>query len=134
MQSNLLHKIMYIEDERDIITIVQLALVDLGGFTLECCTSGKEALRIAPEFNPDLFLIDVMLPEMDGPTILKNLRQIPKFSNTPIIFITAKTQSHEIKEFYKLGVIDVITKPFDPLKLSDIIRSAWQKNQTSGKE
>lgn len=125
-----LEKIMYIEDEPDITAIAQIALGDMGGFNLTCCSSGREALKKAPEFKPDLFLIDVMMPEMDGPTTLKELRKIPEFEQTPVIFMTAKAQAAEIKEYIAMGALCVITKPFDPLKLTDTIKNIWDtKNE-----
>lgn len=120
-----LEKIMYIEDEPDIIAIAEISLQEVGGFTLVCCQSGREALQKALEFKPDLFLIDVMMPEMDGPAVLKALHKIPELSTIPIIFMTAKTQANEIKEYLKLGALDVITKPFNPIMLPEEIKQIW---------
>ena len=116
-----IEKIMYIEDEADIIAIAEIALQDLGGFIVKSCRSGKEALQNAVEFKPDLFLIDVMMPEMDGPTTLTELRKIPQFADIPIIFMTAKAQSSEVNDYINLGAVGVITKPFDPLTLNETI-------------
>lgn len=120
-----LDKIMYIEDEPDIMTIAQIALEEIGGFNLKCCNSGYDALAQAPEFNPDLFLIDVMMPAIDGPTTLKELRKIPQFATTPVIFMTAKAQVSEVNDYIKMGATGVITKPFDPVLLADTIRGMW---------
>lgn len=125
MSKSDLEKIMYIEDEPDITAIAKIALEDMGGFTLNCCSSGYEAVRQAPGFKPDLFLIDVMMPEMDGISTLKELRKIPEFSSTPIIFMTAKAQTTEIKEYIEVGALSVITKPFDPMKLAETIQTIW---------
>ena len=75
-------------------------------------------MEIAPAFAPDLILLDVMMPGMDGPTTLKALRQIESLSQTPVAFMTAKIQPNEIAEYKLLGAIDVIPKPFDPMTLS----------------
>lgn len=120
-------KILYVEDEEDIRTIAKIALEDIGGFTVKYCQNGKEALSVIEEFHPDLLLLDVMMPEMDGPTTLKKLRENSKIKNVPAIFMTAKIQPNEIIQYQEMGVVDVITKPFDPMKLAENIRSTWDK-------
>ncbi len=122
-------RILFIEDEQDIQEVAQLALEAIGGYTVEVCSSGAEALDRVVEFAPDLILLDVMMPDMDGPTTLKALRKMPETANTPIIFMTAKSQAREIQRFKKLSTLDVITKPFDPMALSDQIAAIF-KNWT----
>ncbi len=114
-----------VEDEPDIQTIAKLALEALGGFIIRVCGSGKDALEIAPAFAPDLILLDVMMPEMDGPTTLRALRALPAVAYTPVIFLTAKVQSHEVAQYRALGAAGVIPKPFDPMTLADSIRKIW---------
>lgn len=114
-----------VEDDLDIQAIAQLALETLGGFTVEMCSGGQEALDKVSTFNPDLFLLDVMMPGMDGPTTLKSLREDPNTASIPAVFMTARVQKHEV-EFYKsLGAIDVIGKPFDPMSLASRINTIW---------
>ena len=91
------------------------------------CGSGREALAAVATVAPQLLLLDVMMPEMDGPTLLAELRQQPATRLTPAIFMTAKVQREEIERFMALGAIDVIAKPFDPMALPDSIRQSWQK-------
>lgn len=122
-----LNKILHVEDEPDIQIIAQIALENIGGFTVKTCSTGNEALQVVQEFKPDLILIDVMMPDMDGPTTLKSLREIPEFADTPIIFMTARAQLHEISNYKKEGILEVITKPFDPMTLSSTIISVWEK-------
>ena len=122
-------RILFVEDEQDIQAVAQLALEAIGGYTVEVCGSGAEALDRVVEFAPDLILLDVMMPDMDGPTTLKALRKMPETANTPIIFMTAKSQAREIQRFKKLSTLDVITKPFDPMALSDQIAEIF-KNWT----
>src|SRR5690348_10648922 len=105
MNTKKLDKIMYIEDEPDIITIAKIALEDIGQFHLKCCNSGREALTEATQFKPQLFIIDVMMPEMDGPTTMLELRKIHDFEQTPVVFMTAKVQASEIKEYINLGAV-----------------------------
>jgi|GEM_PF-35920 len=120
-----LQRILYIEDEPDIQRVVKLALEALGGYIVELCSSGAEALRRAEELAPDLILLDVMMPAMDGPTALRLLRQIPALAQTPVIFMTAKVQPDEIAHFKAMGALAVIAKPFDPMALVDTVRNAW---------
>ncbi len=121
-----LNKILYIEDEADIQAIAQIALENVGGFKLKICSSGQEAIEQGPAFKPDLILLDVMMPGMDGPTTLQELRKLEELANIPVMFMTAKVQPQEIEHFKSLGAIEVIAKPFDPMKLSDTIKAAWR--------
>ena len=127
MPPTLLKKILYAEDERDIQDIAKIALEDIGDFTVRYCNNGKEVLEALNDFQPDLFLLDVMMPEMDGPTVLKELRKNPNFMHIPAIFMTAKIQTTEVDEYKDLGVLDVIKKPFDPMTLADTLRESWKK-------
>ena len=129
MSDNALTKIMYVEDEPDIREIARMALEQIGGFTVEICASGKEALGLFGEFKPDLVLLDVMLPEMDGPSILAAIREREDGKDTPVIMLTAKVQSTEVQKYKDLGALDVITKPFDPIGLSDNVRAIWSRAQ-----
>ncbi|CAM2842858.1 two-component response regulator [Legionella steigerwaltii] len=122
-----LKKILYAEDEEDIRAIAQIALEDIGGFSVRYCSNGKKILEAAKEYIPDLLLLDVMMPEMDGPTTLRELRKNPDFIKIPAIFMTAKIQSNEIEDYKSIGAIDVIKKPFDPLTLATSIKNAWLK-------
>ncbi|MBY6103735.1 response regulator [Marinobacter nauticus] len=115
-------RVLYVEDDEDIRSVAELALVDVGGFDVCLCASGQEALSRIEEFGPDLVLLDVMMPGMDGPQTLKALQQRPEGLNIPVIFMTARLQPSEIEEYRLLGAIGVIPKPFDPLTLADDIR------------
>lgn len=122
-----LKKILYVEDEPDIQMIARVALENVGGFELCVCSSGAEAVEKASAFGPDLFLLDVMMPGMDGPTTLTELRKIPNLSKTPVMFMTAKVQPQEVEYLKSLNVADVIAKPFDPMGLATNIRESWEK-------
>ena len=119
-------KLLYVEDEADIREIAEFALED-EGFDIVFCASGEDAVEKAGGFQPEVILLDVMMPGMDGPTTLKNLRTIPGLETTPIIFLTAKVQPNEIHDFIALGAIDVIPKPFDPMTLADKIRETLNR-------
>jgi len=122
-----LKKILYVEDEPDIQMIARVALESVGGFELCVCSSGAEALEKAAEFGPDLLLLDVMMPGMDGPTTLSELRKIPQLASTPVMFMTAKVQPQEVEYLKSLNVADVIAKPFDPMALANSIHDSWAK-------
>lgn len=122
-------KILYAEDDPDIREIAKIALEDLGGFEVKYCNNGKEVIESVNDFKPDLLLLDVMMPEMDGPTTLQNLQKLKGFNNTPVIFMTAKIQSNELAQYQAMGVVDTIIKPFDPMTLANTIRTIFKKNK-----
>lgn len=128
MPAPALTKILYAEDEPDIQSITQMSLEMMGGFTLKVCNNGQEAVDAAEAFGPDLILFDVMMPFMDGPTALTEIRKIPGLENTPVIFMTAKVQNQEIEAYKEMGAIDVIAKPFDPMTLSETIQKLWEQS------
>lgn len=107
--------------------VARLALEAVGGYSVEICSSGPEALERAPAFQPQLFLLDVMMPVMDGPTTFKSLRAMPQFADTPVVFMTAKVQPNEVAEYKAMGAIDVIPKPFDPMTLSSQVQAIWER-------
>ena len=115
-------RLLYVDDEADIRGIIEYAMEDEQDFQLELCASGQEALDKAVRIKPDLILLDVMMPGMDGPTTLKQLRELPDTRTTPVIFVTAKVQPNEVAQFKALGAIDVIAKPFDPVTLAAHLR------------
>ena len=122
-----LNKILYVEDEADIRTVAQLALETVGGLTLKVCSNGEEAVKVGADFKPDLILLDVMMPGMDGPTTLAALRLEESLKETPVIFMTAKVQPSEIQRYRDLGALDVIAKPFDPMALANQVRNIWAR-------
>jgi two-component system OmpR family response regulator len=125
-----MERILHVEDEPDIREIARISLQEVGGFEVEQASSGQEALRMAPEFVPDLILLDVMMPGMDGPTTFQALRKLPATARVPVIFMTAKVQSHEVERYKALGALGVIPKPFDPMTLADQVRAMWRKEWT----
>ena len=114
-------KVLVGEDEDDIRQVLCLTLEFVCKFTVEPCASGDQAINKAAAFGPDLMLMDVMMPGMDGPETLSHLRQIPGLEATPVIFVTAKAMPSEIEHFISLGALGVIVKPFDPEAICDEI-------------
>lgn len=122
-----LQKILYVEDDPDIQAIAVMVLDAISGFTLEPCSSGNEALTKAVAFGPDLVLLDVMMPGMDGPETFLALRKMPELASTPVVFMTAKVQPQEVQGYLDLGAVGVIAKPFDPMTLADQLREIWAR-------
>lgn len=122
-----LTRILYVEDEPDIRMVARLALETVGGFTVEVCSSGSEALAKIGPFKPQLVLLDVMMPDMDGPTTLGKLRELAEFAATPVIFMTAKVQPREVEGYKQIGAVDVIPKPFDPMTLASSVTAIWER-------
>jgi two-component system OmpR family response regulator len=102
-------------------------LRELGGFAVELCESGQQAIDKAPAFKPDLILLDVMMPGMDGIETFELLKEIPEIEATPIVFMTAKAMQDEVKRYLSIGAAAVIPKPFDPLTLPDQLREIWDR-------
>lgn len=121
-----LKKILLVEDDPDIRLIARTALEGLGGYLVETAESGRQALEVAPGFAPDLILLDIMLPEMDGPSTLVALREMPALRETPVVFLTARILSSDLEQYKPLGALAVIGKPFDPLTLAAQIERLWQ--------
>jgi two-component system, OmpR family, response regulator len=122
-----LERILLVEDDPDIQTVGSMALEAVGGYTVHVCSSGNEALSEVGTFAPDLILLDVMMPGMDGPTMLARLREDASTQTIPVIFMTAKVQPAEVKLYQDLGAINVIAKPFDPMTLAGTVQSMWQQ-------
>lgn len=122
-----LKRITLVEDEPDIRAVATLALEKLGGYEVDACPSGVEALKRAPYFLPDLILLDVMMPGMNGEETLRLLRRLPDVGGAPIAFITAKAQPNEIERYMTLGADGVIPKPFDPITLSERLEDIWRQ-------
>jgi CheY-like chemotaxis protein len=123
-----LHKILYVEDEPDIQEVACLSLGLADDLVVEACSSGQEALDKVNAFGPDLILLDVMMPDMDGPTTLGKLREIPAAETVPVVFMTAKVQRDEVERFLALGAAGIIPKPFDPLTLADQVKDIWRQS------
>jgi len=119
---------MCVEDEADIQTVAKMALETVGGFDVEMCGSGEEALEKAPKFLPYLILLDVMMPGMDGLATYRAVRKLPEVEATPLVFMTAKSQAHEVEQLLDLGALGVISKHLDPIELSNQVATLWEKS------
>jgi CheY-like chemotaxis protein len=116
-------RVLHVDDEPDIREVVELSLSLDPDLTVRSCGSGGDALTAAAAWSPDLILLDVMMPTMDGPTTLTHLRQSPKTAGIPVVFMTARAQPRELEHFVSLGAEGVIAKPFDPMTLAAAVRN-----------
>ena len=125
-----LTKILYVEDVPDIQVVTRMSLEAVGGFTVEQCSSGAQALQrivaLEAALMPQLILLDVMMPGLDGREVLQALRQMPAYADIPVVFFTAKAQHEELRALSALGVAGILCKPFDPMTLSDQVRDIWR--------
>jgi two-component system OmpR family response regulator len=122
-------RILHVDDEPDIREVVELSLGLDPRLVTQGCGSGKEALTLAAAWMPDVILLDVMMPVMDGPATLVRLRENALTASIPVIFMTARAQAREVDRFRSLGAVGVIPKPFDPMTLAASVRSYVQPAQ-----
>ena len=122
-----LKKIMLVEDDPDIQLITRLSLEASGGYDVRVCGSGAEAVQSARAYAPDLILLDVMMPGMDGVATMDALRELPEMAAIPMVFFTAHAQRHVQQELLLRGALGVIVKPIEPDALVEQIRMLWQR-------
>ncbi len=123
-----LKKILLAEDEPDIRAICTISLESIGGFEVLACENGQRALECIEEFHPDLVVLDVMMPELDGPDTLACMQQNTSTRDTPVVFLTARNQPADVERLRGLGALDVLSKPFDPMSLPDAIQEVWKRH------
>jgi len=114
-------RVLYVEDETDLQWLVKHILESSGAFEVLVCSSGDEALRSIEEFAPDLVLLDVMMPGMDGFSVLRELRARPENADLPVVFLTARQQEGD--EYLRCGAQGHIAKPFEPRRLVEQVRA-----------
>jgi CheY-like chemotaxis protein/HPt (histidine-containing phosphotransfer) domain-containing protein len=118
--------VLHVDDEPDIREVAEISLGLDPSLCTRSCGSGEEALKVAAEWIPDIILMDVMMPVMDGPATLAHLRDNPATADIPVIFMTARAQTRELDRFRALGAVGVIPKPFDPMTLAAAVRQYIQ--------
>ena len=116
-----MHRILLIDDEDDIREVASLTLEATAGWDVIAASSGRSGIQAALQHQPEAILMDVMMPEMDGPTTFREMQKIPALSNIPVILLTAKVQGVDQRRFADLGVAAVLFKPFDPMTLAQQI-------------
>lgn len=121
--------VLIVDDEDDIREVARLALEVVAGWTTHTAASGEEGQLLASSLQPDLILLDVMMPGLDGPATLRRLRSDPATASIPVVFLTAKTQSSDVEALEKIGALAVLAKPFDPLTLADSIAEIMDRQR-----
>lgn len=111
-------RVLYVDDEADIREVAAMSLALDPALDVQTSASGQEALAATAVWQPHLILLDVMMPGMDGPETLAELKADAKTAAIPVLFITARTQTYEVERFLSLGAVGVIAKPFDPMELA----------------
>ena len=124
-------RVLHVEDEPDIREVVRISLALDPDMTVKSCDDGKAALGEAVDWQPDVILMDAVMPVMDGPEIFENLRKDARTAAIPVVFMTARTQESEIAHFMELGAAGVIAKPFDPLTLAKSVRDCLGESRTA---
>jgi len=120
-----LEKVLHVEDDESIRAVAKVAIEQVGQLNLLSCENGQTALNEAVGFAPDMILLDVMMPGMDGPQTLAELKKIMDLSHIPVIFMTAKIQPEEKQRYLDLGAFTVIDKPFNPMTLAADLKQNW---------
>ena len=116
-------KILYVDDEDDIREVAVLSLELEPRFEVKACSSGTEALELVRAWKPDLILLDVMMPGLDGPSTFRQLIVEHGPSVPPVLFCTARLQASDVQSYLDLGARGVVSKPFDPMALARTVGS-----------
>jgi len=124
-------RILCVDDSLAIQKITRIALEKIGGFSVSFCDSGRKVLAQAKTVDPDLILLDAVLPGGDGLEIFSKLAQDPQTRGISVIFLTAKSEPQELLRYRNTGALAVLRKPFDPFRLADQLRCIWEDYQSS---
>ena len=125
MPAQPLNRVCYVEDDEDIQKIVRMSLERVGKMTVEVVGDPMVAIERIIAFKPELVLLDWMMPGMDGPTLLRKMRDTPETKDLPVVFITAKASQRELDELRTIGAVGTISKPFSPKDLPEQLRAIW---------
>jgi len=127
MPARPLNRICYVEDDEDIQRIVRMSLERVGKMTVAVVTDPTQAIQAFAEFQPDLVMLDWMMPVLDGPALFQQMKLRPETSGLPVVFITARASPRDLDELRELGAAGTISKPFSPKDLPDQLRAIWAK-------
>lgn len=125
-------RVLLIDDDPDIRAVAELGLSAVGGFDVLLASGGEEGIAMAARERPELIILDVMMPGMDGPTTLARLKALDGTAGIPVIFMTARVQKHQIATYLSLGAVGVIDKPFDPMTLAAQVRAIADRARQAG--
>lgn len=121
-----LRRVLLVEDDPSVADIAKISLEDLAGLEVLHCSSGQEALDKLRDYAPDIVLMDVMMPGMDGRETLKRMLESGEDFQPPVVFMTARAQVHEQRAYLEAGAVGVIVKPFDPVSLGEALKEIWE--------
>lgn len=124
-----LERVLHVEDDASIRMVASVALEKVGKLKVLSCEGGAQALALAADFDPQIILLDVMMPQMDGPATLQQLKQRLDLSARLVLFMTAKVQQQEQDYYQSIGAFGVIIKPFDPMTLAAQLQQHWERFQ-----
>jgi len=122
-----LTRICYVEDDEDIQRIVRMSLERVGKMTVAVVSDPTQAMQAFAEFQPDLVMLDWMMPVLDGPALFRQMKERPETSELPVVFITARASPRDLDELKELGAAGTISKPFSPKDLPEQLRAIWAK-------
>ena len=125
MPTQPLRRICCVEDDDDIRRIMRLSLEKIGKMTVDLVADPALAIDSMIAFRPDLVMLDWMMPGMDGPALLRKMREVPETRALPVVFVTAKASQRELAELRALGAAGTISKPFAPKDLPEQLRAIW---------
>ncbi|HEY8069175.1 MAG TPA: response regulator [Burkholderiales bacterium] len=125
MPAQPLVRVCYVEDDEDIQKIVRMSLERVGKMTVEVVSDPMVAIERIIAFKPELVMLDWMMPGMDGPTLLRRMREVEETRLLPVVFITAKASPRELDELRNLGAVGTISKPFSPKDLPEQLKAIW---------
>lgn len=123
-------KVLVVEDEPDIQFLIKIALETTGKHDILVADNGLRGIELAQQFHPDVILLDVMMPKLDGFETIRRLKADPQTASIPVIFLTAKAQAKEIEQGLKLGAIGYLTKPFYAMTLNEEMESLLAKSRS----
>ncbi|WP_339874075.1 response regulator [uncultured Brevundimonas sp.] len=123
--TDVLNHVLCVDDDPDILEVAKISLELVGGLTVTGLDSGTRCLAEAATVRPDLILLDVMMPGLDGPATLMALKADPGLDAMPVVFMTARVQEVEVQQYLAMGAVAVIPKPFNPMTLADQIKAIW---------
>jgi CheY-like chemotaxis protein len=128
MSDKILNTLLYIDDDENLRSLVKMSLEVIGGYTLKLSASGTEALEVLKDFSPDIILLDLIMPNMNGIEVLKKIKMQNAFKNPPIILMTGQSDFEQLKLSKELAIIGIINKPFDPIQLSKQVQKIWNEH------
>lgn len=125
MSKKILNTFLYVDDDENLRSLVEISLEVIGSYTVTLARSGTEALEILKYFSPDMILLDLIMPNMSGMEVLKEIKMKKLFKKTPIILMSGQSELEPLELSKELTIIGIINKPFDPIQLSEQVQKLW---------